>query len=105
MDLQINMAKRLTEDVVTEIATNVEELLKFSYELLKIDVDQEHALDFLNGQVRPNELVKIILSNQWNNQKGAMVLKKNINFHIVANSHNLMIGMNKKQPEQMMSLE
>lgn len=49
IDLQINIASRLMEDVITELATNVQELFQFSYELLKVDVDQEHTYDLLNG--------------------------------------------------------
>ena len=39
IDLQINMANRLMEDVVSELQIDVKNLLQFSYELLKIDCE------------------------------------------------------------------
>ena len=53
------------EDIVTSIATNIKELLEFSYYLIQADTNSEHIYDLLHGQVAQEVLVKIILSNKW----------------------------------------
>lgn len=66
MDLHRNKGLRKIEDIVTQINTNVDELINFSYHLRKTDIDDKYSLKFLDGAVKPQVMVDIILSNKWN---------------------------------------
>ena len=104
IDLQINNAKRLVEDVVTELTIDIKQLYQFSYELLKHDVEQKYVFDLLNGQVRQSELVNIIMSNQWNSKTKKMEVKKGIKFKIVANTNHI-FGVNNAQRGHKLKLQ
>lgn len=59
------------------MARQPENLIKFAYELRKQDLNDEYSNTLLEGQVQPNVLVQIIMSNQWNTEQGKMVLNEN----------------------------
>lgn len=43
------MGERLIQDIVTEMADDVRELLQFAYELIKTDQNREFIYELLNG--------------------------------------------------------
>ena len=52
-------------------------MLVFAYHLRKHDADNTYSMDFLNGQVRPNIFIDIIMANQWNKSTKSMTVDKN----------------------------
>jgi hypothetical protein len=48
-----------------DISSNRANLSTFAFELRKFDVDNKYSNDFLNGQVRPDILARIILQNKF----------------------------------------
>ena len=63
--LIINQANRGIENTITNIATNPMNLSAFAYELRKGDSEDKYSYEFLNGQVRPDILARIIIDNKF----------------------------------------
>lgn len=53
------------EETVQELGIEPDEILKFSFELRKQDVQNKYSVTFLTGNVRPPPLVDMIMSNKW----------------------------------------
>lgn len=70
--LNLKISRFIEETVMHVCETGSAELFKFAYELRKFDTQEKYSKDFLNGQVRPDILVKIICSNKWNDSKKKM---------------------------------
>lgn len=60
-DLSVLYAKRMLEDTITEIGKQPKKLVEFAYELRMTDLKNIYSYDFLNGNVQPDVLVKIVL--------------------------------------------
>lgn len=65
MDLIITQAKRGMEDTVTEISASNKNYMKFAYELRKSDTGNKYSRDLLNGQVKPDAMVKLTMANKF----------------------------------------
>ena len=65
IDLYRSRGERDLEDAVIAMSKNSEQLAAFAHELRVQDQDDKYTKDFLYGQVKPDLLVTIILSNKW----------------------------------------
>lgn len=70
-DRQVNNASRHIENIIMAIHTEFADLCHFAYELRKADSSSDSATDkytypLLDGNIQSSKLVKLILSNVWN---------------------------------------
>lgn len=83
IDLYRSQGERDLEDAVIAMSKNSEQLAAFAHELRVQDQDDKYTKDFLYGQVKPDLLVTIILSNKWHKKEKRMFLKNNNAFRMV----------------------
>ena len=91
---------RNIEDIVTAIGKEPKDLIRFAYELRKFDSgSNKYSYEFLNGQIKPQLMIDIIMSNEWNSKTKQMEVKKQQNmFKMYCGSHaNLLVNQSQRK--------
>jgi hypothetical protein len=86
------------------LAADPDEILKFAFQLRKLDTEDKYSYHLLNEQLRPPILVDIIMANKWNDKEGTMTIKEEDRYAFMCGEKYLRYKLKGKEQRQSLQL-
>ena len=68
IQMLLDLGKQTIDNTVQYITQRPEHLYEFFYLLRKSDQQDHYSASILKGNIEPNILIKIVMSNKWNGE-------------------------------------